>query len=61
MNATIRSYGVEAADNGTPRTKTLDLWFTVTDQHLEDKVKRAFDLAKTAGQELDVTFSLKTS
>jgi hypothetical protein len=29
---------------------------TINHRHLEKEIKRAFDLAKSAGQELDLTF-----
>jgi hypothetical protein len=61
MNATIRAYGAENGEKATLPVKTFDLWLTVTDRHFEKKIMRAFEMAKTAGRELDVTFSPKTS
>lgn len=43
-----------------PRIKTLDFRLGVTDCGLEETVKRSFDLAKSAGRELDVLFCLET-
>jgi hypothetical protein len=44
-------------DDDTPKAKTLDLRLTVTNKDLRDEVKKAFDLARIAGQELDIIFS----
>jgi len=44
-------------DDDTPKAKTLDLRLTVTNKDLRHEVKKAFDLARIAGQELDIIFS----
>ena len=44
-----------------PIIKTLDLRLGVGDPNLGKSVKRSFDLAKSAGRELDVLFSYKPS
>jgi hypothetical protein len=39
-----------------PRHRTLAVKFAVTDHALEDKVKKVFDMARSAGRDLHVTF-----
>ena len=56
MNARIKSYKPEYAIKDVPKAKTFGLWLPVTDRNLEKKIKHAFDLAKSAGQELTLTF-----
>lgn len=43
-----------------PRVKTLDLKVTVNGQDLGLEVKRAFDLAKSSGQDLNLSFNCGT-
>jgi len=60
MNGEIKSYKPVFVINNndhTPKVKKLDLRLSVTSKNLRDEVKRAFDLARTAGQELDIIFS----
>ena len=40
-----------------PPVKTLDQCVNVSDQAFETKLREAFELAKSAGRELDVTFT----
>jgi hypothetical protein len=63
MNEEIKSYKpvfVINSDN-TPKVKKFDLRLAVTNKDLRDKVQKAFDLARIAGQELDIVFSQATS
>jgi hypothetical protein len=39
-----------------PQNRTLHQRISVSDRSLKDKVMHAFNLAKSAGQELNVTF-----
>jgi hypothetical protein len=58
MNEENKSYKAAfVIDDKKPKVKTLGLRLTVTDSNLMDEVKEAFNLAKTAGQELDLMFS----
>ncbi|MGD0743867.1 MAG: hypothetical protein ABSA45_01820 [Verrucomicrobiota bacterium] len=58
MNEEHKFYKPEfVIKNDTPRVKKLGLRLTVTDNDLKDEVKKAFDLAKIAGQELDLVFT----
>jgi hypothetical protein len=59
MNAKNKSYRPEYVVKDRPRVKTLGMWFSPADHDLTEKVKRAFDLAKSGGQELNLTFSLE--
>jgi len=62
MNGEIKSYKAEFAINDdAPKVKKLDLRVAITDRDLGDEVKKAFELAKIAGQELDLIFSHATS
>jgi hypothetical protein len=45
----------------TPRIKTLDLRMITADGDLGSEIKKAFELAKIAGQELNLVFSHTTS
>ena len=60
MSAKIKPYKPEYIANDTPKIKKLELRFPVTERTLERRVKIAFDLAKSAGHELDLTFSHAT-
>jgi hypothetical protein len=63
MNEEIKSYKpvfVINSDN-KPKVKKFDLRLAVTNKDLRDKVQKAFDLARIAGQELDIVFSQATS
>jgi hypothetical protein len=39
------------------KIKRLALQLTIGDNNLASEIKRAFDLAKSSGQELDLTFN----
>jgi len=57
MNARKNSYEPTASAVKTaPRIKTVRLQIGVADLHLKATIKAAFDLAKSAGRELDLTF-----
>jgi hypothetical protein len=61
MNKKIKFYKAEYAVNGDmPKVKTLDMRLAVTDRDLEEEVKRVFGIAKSSGQELNLTFSYGT-
>jgi hypothetical protein len=45
------------ATDDTPEIKTAGLRIGVSDCNLEMKIKKAFELAKSSGRELDLTFS----
>ncbi len=62
MNGTTKSYKpVFVINDDAPKVKKCDLRFTVTDNDLGSEVRKAFDLARVAGQELDIIFSHATS
>jgi hypothetical protein len=62
MNGAIKSYKpVFVINDDTPKVKKLDLQITVTDRDLGNEVKKVFDLARIAGQELDIVFSHETA
>ena len=61
MNTKINSKRPEYVIRQTPRIKTLNLHLSVTEADLAERVRRAFDLAKSAGQELDLTFRPQAS
>jgi hypothetical protein len=42
------------------KVRTLGLRLTVGNRDLASEIKRAFDLAKSSGQELDLTFKAGT-
>lgn len=59
MKVKCKCYKPEYVVKDGPRVKTLGMWFSAADHDLAEKVKRAFNLAKSSGQELDLTFSLE--
>jgi hypothetical protein len=60
MNAMEKSRQ-RAYTDGSVSKKTVSLRLIVTDRDLEQEIKTAFDLAKSEGQDLDLTFSLGPS
>jgi len=57
----VKSYkAIYAIDEDLPKIKTLDLRLTNTDGDLGSEIKKAFELAKIAGQELNLVFSQTT-
>jgi hypothetical protein len=61
MNSYTISHKAEDPDEGALKIKKLVLRLAVTNRNLEKEVKRAFDLAKSSGQELDLTFIPRTT
>jgi hypothetical protein len=61
MNTASRYHRAEETDKDAPKTKKLDMRLTVTKQDLGNEVKRVFDLAKSSGQDLNLTFYHGTS
>ncbi len=61
MNSRTRSTEAEEADKGALKIKKLALRLTINQRDLEQEIMRAFDLAKSAGQELDLTFLPETT
>ena len=62
MNGDIKSYKAEFVINDdAPKVKKIDLRLAITDRDLGDEVRKAFELARIAGQELDLFFSHATS
>ena len=57
MNSEMKSFRSRRAAKEMPKIKTLDLRLAITEGDLGSEVKRAFDLAKSAGQELNLFFS----
>lgn len=57
MNVKIKFDQEEDVFELVPAVKTLDQCMDVSDQAFEVKLKEAFDLAKSAGRELDVVFT----
>ena len=59
MNGKTNLSKPEYTVSSGPRVKSLAKRFVITTEpNWERELKRAFDLAKSAGQELDVTFCL---
>lgn len=62
MKGDIKFYKAEYTINDdAPRIKKLNLRLAVTDCDLGNEVRKAFELARIAGQELDLFFSHATS
>ena len=59
VTSEIKSYKPVFVINNddTPKVKKFDLRLAVTNKDLRHEVKKAFDLARIAGQELDIIFS----
>ncbi len=57
MNGKIKTFKPEYAVSHGPRVKAVGLRFAINVPDWEKEVKRAFDLVKSSGQELNVTFS----
>jgi hypothetical protein len=56
MNSRTKAHEAEDNDQGGLKIKKLALRLTINNRNLEKEIKRAFDLAKSSGQELDLTF-----
>ena len=62
MNRKIKFYNAEyVINNNLPKVRTLDMRLAVTDRDLGEEIKRIFELAKSSGQELNLTFSCETT
>lgn len=61
MNAQNKNRDMESADQDMLRIKKLPMRLAVGDDNLENKIKRAFELAKSSGHELDLTFITQTA
>ncbi len=55
MNEKTKEYKSTFAIKDAPKIKTLDMRINAADSDLEVALKRAFALAKSAGQELNLT------
>jgi hypothetical protein len=47
-------------NNARPKIRTVDLRVAIEEPNLSKTVREAFDLAKSAGHELDLTFTLSS-
>jgi hypothetical protein len=56
MNERLKSYKPGYAVEDAPPIKTFELSLSATSRDLVQEVMRAFNLAKSAGQELNLTF-----
>ena len=61
MNLRPKSREAEEAEQNTLRIKKLAVRLTIGEGNLAEEIKKAFDLAKSSGQELDLTFSRPTA
>lgn len=59
MNAKNKSYESEYDTKNRVPTKTVSLQVAVTRPDLQNAVRKAFDLAKSGGRELDLAFTLR--
>ncbi len=57
MNAKVAPTKREYTIRQTPKAKTLEMHLAAAERDLAAQIRRAFDLAKSAGQELNLTFS----
>jgi hypothetical protein len=60
MNANNKLGEIEEVPAQEQKIKTLDVRLDVTEDDLEKRVMKSFDMAKSAGLELDVMFSYLT-
>jgi hypothetical protein len=58
MNSKSKSYEAQYATKNGAAIKTVSLQVAVTEPDLQNAVRKAFDLAKSGGRELDLAFSL---
>jgi hypothetical protein len=62
MSKQIKSYNAEyLIKNDMPKVRTLNMQLAVTDRDLGEEIRRVFELEKSSGQELNLTFSCETS
>ena len=57
MNLNAKYRKTEETEPNTLRIKKLVMRLSIGDNNLAEKIKQSFNLAKSAGQELDLTFS----
>ena len=57
MNTAIKNHRMEEGNPNAPKKRTLDLQLSISHPELEVEVKKAFNLAKSSGQELNLSFS----
>ncbi len=57
MNRQTKSHRTEEDLNPGMKIKTLAVQLTIGDTNLANEIKRVFDLAKSSGHELDLTFN----
>jgi len=60
MNRQTKSRRAEEDLNPGMKIKTLAVQLTIGEANLASEIKRVFDLAKSSGQELDLTFNPRT-
>jgi hypothetical protein len=60
MKTKDHAYELKYAVKDAPRIKTVGLWVGAEDRNLEVKIKRAFNLAKSGGRELDLIISSRS-
>jgi ribosomal protein L5 len=61
MNVHAKSREAEEAEQNALRIKKLVMRMSIGDSNLSEEIKQAFNLAKSSGQELDLTFSRQTA
>jgi hypothetical protein len=59
MNSKSKSYEAQYATKNGAAIKTVSLQVAVTEPDLQNAVRKAFDLAKSGGRELNLSFSLQ--
>jgi hypothetical protein len=57
MRTAIKNHRTDEDNQNAPKRKTLDLQLSILNPELEVEVKKAFNLAKSSGQELNLSFS----
>ena len=61
MNQQNKSRQTDEGVNPGQKIKRLAAQLTIDDGNLTSEIKRMFDLAKSSGQELDLTFNPETA
>jgi hypothetical protein len=61
MNQQNKSRHTDESVNPGQKIKRLAAQLTIGDGNLASEIKRMFDLAKSSGQELDLTFNPETT
>ena len=60
MNTKSKSSRTFNGPKEPPKVKTLDMTLSIANHDLGIEIKRAFELAKSAGHELNLSFSRET-